>query len=337
MEQAFSLGSRRYLGSKYKLRPFIRGVADRECAGVRTVFDAFASTGAVASAFADKRLIVNDLMRCNYIMAQAWFGPGTVDGDKLRALIDDYNCRACDAENYMSQTFGDTYFSAAVCRKIGFVREDADRLLIGGVLCRREWAVLLTSLFYAMDRIAATCGHYDAYIRGAALTPTLTLRMPDVAPTNPANLCLNEDANTLAPRVECDLAYLDPPYNSRQYCDAYHVLENVARWEKPAVRGVARKMERSGMKSEYSKATAPDAFRQLVGRLRARYIMLSYNNNGMGLNARSNAKISDDDIMDILGERGPVQVFTTSYRPFTTGRGENADNQERLFLCTVSE
>ena len=36
------------------------------------------------------------------------------------------------------------------------------------------------------------------------------------------------DTNELAPEIEADLVYIDPPYNSRQYCDAYHLLENVA-------------------------------------------------------------------------------------------------------------
>ena len=45
------------------------------------------------------------------------------------------------------------------------------------------------------------------------------------------NRIFNEDANELIERIECDLLYLDPPYNSRQYSDAYHLLENVARWE----------------------------------------------------------------------------------------------------------
>ena len=54
--------------------------------------------------------------------------------------------------------------------------------------------------------------------------------------------------NILVKNIECDLLYLDPPYNSRQYSDAYHLLENVARWEKPEVYGVARKMDRSSLK-----------------------------------------------------------------------------------------
>ena len=72
-----------------------------------------------------------------------------------------------------------------------------------------------------------------------------------------------------------------------------------------------------------------------VDKLRCRYIMLSYNNNCQKLQIRSNAKISDDEIMRILGKRGDVRVFTQDFKPFSAGRGENVGNQERLFLCAV--
>ena len=36
----------------------------------------------------------------------------------------------------------------------------------------------------------------------------------------------------------------------------YHLLENVARWEKPEVEGVARKMDRTALKSDYCTSNA---------------------------------------------------------------------------------
>lgn len=104
-----------------------------------------------------------------------------------------------------------------------------------GAINERERALLITSLLYAMDKIANTCGHYDAYIQGAAYEKSLELCVPAAqVNNNPRNRCLNMDANKLVRELKADLVYIDPPYNSRQYCDAYHVLENVARWEKPA-------------------------------------------------------------------------------------------------------
>jgi adenine-specific DNA-methyltransferase len=50
-------------------------------------------------------------------------------------------------------------------------------------------------------------------------------------------------------------------------------------------------------------------------------------------NERSNAKISDEAILDILSKKGTVQVFEESYKAFSTGKSDIKDNAERLFLC----
>ena len=54
-------------------------------------------------------------------------------------------------------------------------------------------------------------------------------------------------------------------------------------------------------------------------------------------NGRSNAKISDEDIMAILGKKGSVKVFEESYKAFTTGKSDLPENAERLFLCTCRD
>lgn len=50
-------------------------------------------------------------------------------------------------------------------------------------------------------------------------------------------------------------------------------------------------------------------------------------------NDRSNAKISDADIMRILSRKGRVKVFSESYRAFSAGKSNITGNEERLFLC----
>ena len=115
------------------------------------------------------------------------------------------------------------------------------------------------------------------------------------------------------------------------------MLENVARWEKPKVYGVAKKMDRSKLKSRYCTKSATEAFEELIANISAKYILLSYNNMAKKGNGRSNAKISDDDIIRVLSKKGEVKVFSESYKPFTTGKSNIAKNEERLFLCTVFE
>lgn len=328
------INNRRYLGNKYKLLPFITGVVNDECPNITSIADIFAGTGAVSSAFTDKVIITNDLMYSNYICNYAWFGAEEYDPQTIIDCVIRYNS-LCDLEdNYMTDNFSDTYFSRDDCAKIGYIREDIECLYENGSINKRERAILITSLLYAMDKIANTCGHYDAYRKGVVFDKTLELYVPLAEVHNNAdNKCYNTDANELVKKIKSDLVYIDPPYNSRQYCDAYHLLENVARWEKPEVFGVAKKMDRSSMKSKYCTQSATEAFELLIKDINAKYILLSYNNMAAKGNDRSNAKISDDDILRILNQKGEVKVFSESYKAFTTGKSDIDDNQERLFLC----
>ncbi len=336
--KTISINNRRYLGNKYKLLSFITKVVEEECETVSTVADIFAGTGAVASAFTDKKIITNDIMYSNYICHLAWFGSEEYSEEKVTGLIIDYNNMAARQDNYMSENFANTYFSLEDCRKIGFIRQDIEDRFLQGNINARERALLITSLLYAMDKIANTCGHYDAYRQGVEFEKHLELSVPQPDKNlNENNVCYNMDANELAADIEADLVYIDPPYNSRQYCDAYHLLENVARWKKPEVFGVAKKMDRISLKSDYCTQKAAAAFEKLIESIHAKYIMLSYNNMAGKGNDRSNAKISDEDIMRILRKKGTVKVFTEDYKAFSTGKSDIKDNQERLFLCTCYE
>ncbi len=328
------INNRRYLGNKYRLLPFIRQVVDKHCSNVNVIADLFAGTGAVSSAFQDRTVVTNDILYSNYISNTAWFSPQDYDEQMIIRLVEEYNMRQVTTDNYMSRNFADTFFSKQDCRKIGFIREDIERKFRNNELNDRERALLITSLLYAMDKIAKTCGHYDAYRKGVEYDLHLEMYVPQARhDNNPENQCFNEDINALAPRVTADLVYLDPPYNSRQYCDAYHVLENVARWEKPEVFGVAKKMDRTALKSAYCTKEATEAFADLIENIHARYILLSYNNMENKGNERSNAKLADKDIMRILQNKGEVLVFEENYKAFTTGKSDIQNNTERLFLC----
>lgn len=329
------INNRRYLGNKYKLLPFITKVVSEECSNIKSVADIFAGTGAVSSAFLDKVIITNDLMYSNYICNFAWFSSQEYNPQTIIDYIIKYNSISKYKENYMTENFANTYFSYNDCSKIGFVREDIEENYRDGNINDRERAILITSLLYAMDKIAKTCGHYDAYRKGADFDASLELFVPLAEVHNNAeNKCFNKDANELVKEIYADLVYIDPPYNSRQYCDAYHLLENVARWEKPDVFGVAKKMNRDKMKSKYCTQSATEAFEDLIKNINTKYILFSYNNMATKGNGRSNAKIADKDIMRILQSKGTVKVFSENYKAFSAGKSNIADNAERLFLCT---
>ena len=259
------INNRRYLGNKYKLLPFITSVVAENCKDVSFVADIFAGTGAVASAFTNKKIITNDNLYSNYISHLAWFSPQSYSQSNIEKLITNYNNAVIKSDNYMSKNFADTFFSRADCRKIGYIRSDIENRFRFGDINERERALLITSLLYAADKIANTCGHYDAFRQGAEFEKQLELSVPLPSKNlNSQNSCYNEDTNELVKRITADLVYIDPPYNSRQYCDAYHLLENIARWEKPKVKGVARKMDRTALKSDYCTNKATAAFEDLI-------------------------------------------------------------------------
>lgn len=47
----------------------------------------------------------------------------------------------------------------------------------------------------------------------------------------------NTDINELIKQISGDILYLDPPYNTRQYCTNYHVLETIAKYDNPTLHG----------------------------------------------------------------------------------------------------
>ena len=337
----FEIGNRRYLGSKRKLLEFIHEVVDENCQDVRSVADLFAGTGVVGYSFNDPStsVIVNDLLLSNYFSYLTFFGYEAIDMAKLEKIVGFYNGFEPADENYFSINFANTYFSAANARKIGWVRDDIERLFKAGDVNERERGVLITCLIYSMDHIANTVGHYDAYRRNSDLERPLVIKLPKDLPSSEANsnnAIYREDANELVKKIKVDLVYIDPPYNSRQYCDAYHLLENVAEWQKPSVHGVAKKMDADAAeKSRYCLKSAPEAFEDLVLNINARYILVSYNNMGSKGAGRSQAKLSDEDISSSLMKRGDIFKFETSFRPFSTGKTKISGHTERLFLCKV--
>ena len=92
-------------------------------------------------------------------------------------------------------------------------------------------------------------------------------------------------------------------------------------------------MDRTALKSKYCTRSAPSTFDDLIKNLNAKYIVVSYNNMANKGNDRSNARISDTQILDTLQLKGSVKVFSEQFKAFTTGKSKHIDNEERLFVC----
>lgn len=336
--KTFNLSNRRYLGSKSKLINFIHKVVDKNCKDINTIADIFGGTGVVGYSFINySNIIVNDILLSNVYAYETFFSNKKINIKKIEKYIEKYNHIDSNEENYYSKNFADTYLSKKNMKKVGYIRDNIDLEYKRNKINDREKACLITSLIYSIDRIANTVGHYDAYRLKGNLNQKLELMIPDIKKIKKKTSIYNENVNELVKKIEADLVYIDPPYNSRQYCDAYHFLENVARNEKPKVYGVAKKMDRTLIKSKYCTSKATIEFENLIENIKAKYILVSYNNTGKKINNRSNAKISDKEMIRILSKRGKVSIYETEYNLFTAGKSKISNHKERLFLCKTHE
>ena len=331
----FDLESRRYIGNKAKLTRWIMNIINDHTGGFNSFFDVFAGTASVSKAampYADK-IIMNDFLSSNNIIYQAFFGKGFYDIDKLYSIVEYYNSINPNSirGNYFSENFGDKFFDYKNAKLIGYIRENIEKRK--GDLTSKEYAILLTSLIYSIDKIANTVGHFDAYIKKEIAYHPLSIQL--IRPLDPKDVEIHkEDSNMLARKVMADVAYIDPPYNSRQYSRFYHIYENLIEWKKPELFGVAMKPKAQNM-SAYCTSSAPVAFRDLIQNLNVRYIAVSYNNTYDSKSGSSKNKITLEQIRSILEERGHTVVYDCSHRCFNTGKTEFADHKELLFITEV--
>lgn len=336
-DQRLQIHNRRFIGNKSKLLGFISDIVVEKCGSYQSFCDIFSGTGAVANHFSRPgiKVIANDILSSSYTSLKCWLETTTYDTERITGLINHLNNLKTSGQNYVSKHFGDKYFTLQNAKKIGAIREEIEVLQV----TPQEKMILLTSLIYAMDKVANTVGHYEAYRKTLDTTQEIRLLVPDInVQNNQNNKVYNKDANRLVREIETDILYIDPPYNSRQYGDSYHLLENIVSWKKPKVLGVAKKMEeRAHLKSEYCLKSAPEAFRDLILNAKTKHILLSYNNTAESKNSRSNARISDKSILETLRMRGTVDIFERDYRGFTTGKSDASGNSERVFYCRVTK
>ena len=115
----------------------------------------------------------------------------------------------------------------------------------------------------------------------------------------------------------------------------YHLLDNLALWKKPEVFGKAKKMDRSHIKSKYCSKDAVHEFQDLITKLNAKHIIVSYNNTENTKHGRSNAKISFNQIKNILMKKGKTEINKIDFKAFTTGKSKTENHKEILFYCRV--
>ena len=332
---SFHIWNRRYTGSKYKLSEWICELIQHNCVGM-SFCELFAGTAVISSRLVSnmKEIYINDFLYSHEVIYNAFFSKDEFDEGKLTQLRDLFNnldVKQLKA-NYVSKNFGNKFFSLNDALKIGYIREALQTLKD---VNNKEKNILLASLIYSLDKSANTVGHYDAYIKGKVIKDSFEYDLVEPINIYDCNVHISrEDANEYAKKIHCDIVYIDPPYNSRQYSRFYHVLENITNWKKPLLFGEACKPEPENM-SEYCRASATKAFESLIMSLDCKYIVVSYNNTYNSKSNSSRNKISLESICSILEKRGKVTVFEKPYRFFDAGKTKLPDHKELVFIAKV--
>ena len=335
---SYDIWNRRYTGSKYKLAEWIVSLINENCAG-SSFCDIFAGTGIMSYSMLGKvdSLFINDFLFSNEIIYRAFFGADPYNEKKLENIKSRYlKLNANDlSDNYCSQWYGNKFFSYNDAKKIGFIREDIEKN--SSNLTKKEKNILIASLLYSIDKIANTVGHYDAYIKKNNLSDKFIFNCIEPCKfLNKKIYISRKDANELVKKLVCDIVYIDPPYNSRQYSRFYHLLENIACWKKPMLSGEALKPPVENM-SEYCRVKAKVIFADLILKLKCKYIVVSYNNTYASKSKTSQNKIQLKDIKEILEKKGNVKIFEKKYKYFNTGKTDFIGHKEFIFIVKVGK
>jgi len=331
----YNLENRRYIGNKNKLLPWITGLIDEHTNG-NSFFDVFAGTGVVSKEVLRNynKIILNDFLFSNNVIYSAFFGTAEYDIEKLKRIQKKYNKirnRSLDDEYFQSH-YGGSFFSE---RDAGIIGEIRTNIEMDKGLTPRERDILIASLLYSSDKIANTVGHYDAYRKVDLIQDRFIFDLINPLNTTSKEIEIyREDANNLVKKVQADIAFIDPPYNSRQYSRFYHVLENLTKWNKPSLEGIAKKPP-SENTSEFCKTNAPVVFSNLINDLNVNYIVVTYNNTYKSKSKSSRNKITHEQILKSLSNVGETIIFETPYKFFNSGKTDLTGHKESLFITKV--
>ena len=317
-----------YIGSKYKLSEFIdtriRDVVGNELSD-KIFCDIFAGTGIVGRNFKKsvKTVIANDFEYYSYVLNKNYIENNAPIPDKKK-YIEKLN-ELAPIEGFIYNNYcigsgsGRQYFSDENGKKIDAVRQQIEVWKKDDEILDNLYYFLLASLLESADKLANTASVYGAFLKHLKRTgqKELVINPAEYIINGNNHQVFNEDSNQLIKKIEGDILYLDPPYNSRQYGANYHLLNTIALYDSFTPKG--KTGLRNYNKSLYcSKKSVNEAFEELVKEAKFKYLFLSYNNEGL---------MSVDEVKNIMSKYGKYDLATTNYQRFRADKKENRNHK----------
>jgi len=341
-----------YIGSKLSLLDFLEKSINKVAGKDYSVFcDFFAGTGAVGLHFKKQgyQVYANDVQYYSYVLNRHYIGnhqvlifKGLINNfpNLKRVKVEERKNIICDYLNtlkgasgfiYKNYCLGGTqnqhykrqYFSDENGRRCDAIRIKIEDWRKQKKITNAEYYFLLTSLLESVDKQANTASVYGAFLKKlkTSAQKLFVLKPAELVINEQHHKVFNEDINNLASKIQGDVLYLDPPYNHRQYATNYHLLETVAKYDNPQIHGKTGLRDYESQKSLYcSRSKVKQAFKDLILKAKAKYIFLSYNNEGL---------MTPADVKEIMSLRGKYGYFTQEYNRFKADADENRNHKAK--------
>jgi hypothetical protein len=321
-----------YIGSKLSILNYIddtiQDFADFSNDDV-TFCDIFAGTSSVGKYFKNKgyNVISNDIEYYSFVNAKHFIENNekiTFDKLKKDGIQDvfEYLNNLNDKKGFIyknytisgtkNQEYERKYFTEENAIKIDSIRDKIEEWKNNGLIEDNEYYYLITCLLEASDKVANTASVYEAFLKNIKKSASKTMEIkPLEILTNDKNkkyLVTNKDANLLINEISGDILYMDPPYNTRKYDTNYHILETIALYDNPKIKGKTGVREETKKRSKYCvKKEVESTFEDLIKKAKFKYIFLSYNDEGI---------IPLNRIKEIMSKYGEYKVYEKNHKRF---------------------
>ena len=219
------------------------------------------------------------------------------------------------------------FFSDWNAKKIDAIRQKIDERK--DLIPYEKYMFLLWILMNAADFVSNTAWTYWAFLkiwRTMALKE-INLIKPDFIKTWKMNIFLGDVIKFVESQPEVDVAYMDPPYNTRQYPAYFSTLESIVVYDKQELKWKAWLRNYDDQKSKFSiKKDVLNEFSCLISKIKAKNIVLSYSTEGI---------MKINDIIEVFERYWVTKVYGHDYRRFKTNAWTDCDTnlKELVFIC----
>lgn len=330
----------RYLGNKESILTEISDLLESQ--GLLkdgfTFFDAFCGSGSVADYFKSYYdIIINDNLTWSVKYAKGRVCAPTCTFDKLGFDPFEYlNANENTVQGFMYRNYAPTesarmYFIPENAGRIDYFRKQIEDWKNENLLSEEEYCYLIACLIESVSDVSNTAGVYGAFLKkwDSRATKRIVFSKVDFRPARYKSIrTYNAKIEDIIEEVECDILYLDPPYTQNQYGTQYHLLETLVLDDNPSISKVTGSRSTAPMRSDWSKEyKANILFDHILAKTKAKYIVLSYNNDGF---------MSKEYIEAAMKRYGKPETFVCkkiAYKKYQNWKSQNENKHfEYLFF-----